>query len=1019
MARKKKKQNELNTTSIDEISTEEVVETQTVQSAPIDEVSEKPVKKPRAKKKTEPVLEEVDEIVEEIPQDVQVVEEPVKEIAQKSSKKTKGRKAPELNDDVTPTMEEVQQSEEQSTEQPLEVVEETLPLLALAKGAEGDVEVDVPVEEVVTIADEPSISIETPTEVQEEPEKQLSILDMPIKKTSFFEVLFPNATKKREEKKNSRKKRQHIKKENIVRYSPDLSTGLNEQQVEERDTHYLTNKVEQKFSKSYASIICGNLFTFFNLLGLIVTIALAFSKAELGQYFYVLIYILNIAIGIIQEIRAKHSIEKLSLISTKTSIVLRNGLEQEIPSTEIVLDDLIKYSIGKQIVTDGIIMDGEVEVNESLLTGESVAVKKKVGDKLFAGSFITSGVCIAQATVVGSDNYVEKLSAKAKKYKKPNSQIMRSLSVLITTIGILIIPIAILTFVSKIKGVTDLLVFENYFKPIQETAGSIIGMIPAGMFLLTSMALAVGVIRLSRHNTLVQDLYSLEMLARVDVLCLDKTGTITDGRMKVNDCILMNNTTNYTISEIMGSMLSALHDSNQTSVALYNHFGHSNALKAIKTIPFSSDKKLSAVTFAEGGTFSYGAPEFVLKEIPEKLKNLIRQYASMGLRVLILAHSKSSISASGTLPSQMKPIAIITIADNIRENAAKTIAWFKENDVALKVISGDNPLTVSEIARRVGVPNADKYISLEGMSERDVIAVADSYTVFGRVTPEQKAILIKSMKLAGHSVAMTGDGVNDILAMKEADCAVSLASGSEATRNISHLVLMDNNFNSMPKVVNEGRRVINNIQNSASLYLMKTLFVMLISVLSLIIGQDYPFQTNHLMMLEIFVIGVPSFFLSLQENNNRVEGNFISYVLTKAFPCALLMVISCLLVMCAHLIFGNTYFHEDVYTTLMVYSVTYSGLMMLYRICKPFNLFRGVLYTICLTAVIIITGIAMSQGMALLDLVKLTPLLDYWHHILIIVTIIMADIPLSSSIDYAMAILRGQKKFKKDSKDKK
>ncbi len=939
-----------------------------------------------AKKNNRKINDEVVETVE--------ITETVEEVSTKTSKKRNKKTS-------QPVVEEVNESE-------IAFEQGELPLLSYAESIQEStetIEEVSPEDEITAVIEEEPIEESTP-----------SILDMPVQKTSFFRVLFPK-NENEPEVKEKKKKRIHIKPENIVRYSPEINEGLNEEQVDERDSHYLTNYTEQKFSKSYASIICGNLFTFFNLMGLIVTIALIITGAHLSEFFFCIIYLLNIGIGIFQEIRAKLTIEKLSLISTKTSTVIRNGIDQEINSEDIVLDDLIKYSIGKQIVTDGVIVQGEVEVNESLLTGESVAIKKTIGDKLFAASFITSGTCIAQATSVGKDNYIQKLSARAKKYKKPNSELMRSLSVLITAIGVLIVPIAILNVFKFMAG--QAFTSTLFKEAVSSTAGLIIGMIPAGMFLLTSMALAVGVIRLARHNTLVQDLYSLEMLARVDVLCLDKTGTITDGRMKVNDCILLNNTTNYTISEIMGSMLAELHDNNQTSVALYNHFGHSTALKSTKIVPFSSDKKLSAVTFNEAGTFAFGAPEFVLKEIPDKLKNLIRQYASMGLRVLILAHSKSSITANGNIPAAMKPIAIITITDNIRDNAPETIAWFKNNDVAVKVISGDNPLTVSEIARRVGIPNSDKYISLEGMSERDVISVAENYTVFGRVTPEQKAILIKALKIAGHNVAMTGDGVNDILAMKEADCAVSVASGSEAARNVSHLVLMDNNFNSMPKVVQEGRRVINNIQNSASLYLMKTLFTMMLSVISLIIYDGYPFKTNNMLLLEIFVIGIPSFFLSLQANDSRVEGNFINYVLTKAFPCALLMVISCVLVMCAEkLLLPLNYFATlddptQVYTTMMVYALTYSGLMMLYRICKPFNLFRGILYTICFFIIAMVTGFAIAKGLNFIGVIALVPFTEYWHHFLIVFTIIMMIIPISSSIDYAMTILRGTKKSKK------
>ncbi|MBO7187353.1 MAG: HAD-IC family P-type ATPase, partial [Clostridia bacterium] len=795
----------------------------------------------------------------------------------------------------------------------------------------------------------------------------------------------------------------------------DINLGLTHEQVEERDSHYLTNATEKNYSKSYLSIFCSNLFTFFNLLGLVVTVALIVVRAPISNFFYAIIYLANISIGIIQEVRAKHSIERLSLISSKTSKVLRNGEVVELNADDIVLDDIVLYEIGNQIMTDCVIVEGEIEVNESLLTGESVAIKKGVGDQLYAASFITSGHCKTQAIKVGKENYIQKLSAKAKRYRKPNSELMRSLSTLISIIGIIIVPLAVAN-VFKALQTTPIL-----REAVLSTSGLIISMIPAGMFLLTSMALAVGVIRLARHNTLVQDLYSLEMLARVDVLCLDKTGTITDGRMKVNDCILLNNPANYTISEVMGSMLSALNDSNQTSVALYNHFGHSTALKPTAIVPFSSDKKLSAVTFSDVGTYAYGAPEFVLKEVPEKLQNLIRQYASMGLRVLILANSKSSITANGNIPAQMKPIALITIADSVRENAAATIKWFKDNDVAVKVISGDNPLTVSEIARRVGVANADKYISLEGMSERDVIAVADKYTVFGRVSPEQKAILIKSMKLAGHNVAMTGDGVNDILAMKEADCAVAMASGSDAACNLAHLVLTDNNFNSMPKVVQEGRRVINNIQKSSSLFLMKTLFAMMLAVLTLLVpDSNYPLETNSLMLVEVFVIGVPSFYFSLQANDKRVEGKFINYVISKSFPSAFLMFASVALIMLAQKVLSPYYpsfVDIDLYTTMMIYAVTITGTIMLYRICQPFNLYRSILYIICATAIFAFLIVSIFLGSDIIGTVAFTPLYKTWHHILIIVTILSLIIPISSGLDNAGSIFRKNPKNNKKSNE--
>lgn len=802
--------------------------------------------------------------------------------------------------------------------------------------------------------------------------------------------------------KRNRKKFAPIPLDQAERYSPDPDIGLNDEQVAERYEHDLVNFVAQKYSKSYRSIFVGNICTFFNLLCVLVAVALACVQAEISNFFFVIIFVLNILIGIVQEIRAKRAVEKLSLISSRTTHVIRNGTEKEISTQEIVLDDVICFSIGNQISTDCVVMDGTIEVNESLLTGESVSIRKQPGDTLFAGSFVTGGTCRARANKIGKENYIEKLSAKAKKYKKPHSELMHSMKMIITVVGIIIIPIAILMFL-KNNAVVDL------NEAVKRTATVIIGMIPSGMFLLTSMALAVGVVRLAKNNTLVQDLYSLEMLARVDVLCLDKTGTITDGRMKVSDCILLNNHTSNTISEIMGSMLCALNDNNQTSIALYNHFGHNNTLKPVKVLPFSSARKLSAVTFFEEGTYAFGAPEFVLKEVPEKLSKMVNQYASMGLRVLILAYSKNSITADNHIPNNMKAIALITITDNIREDTIATIRWFKDNDVAVKVISGDNPVTVSEVARRVGIEGADNYISLEGLSERDVMDVANKYTVFGRVTPEQKAILIKSMKSAGRTVAMTGDGVNDILALKEADCAITVASGSSAARNVSHLVLMDSNFSSMPKVVHEGRRVINNIQHSASLYLMKTVFTMLLSILTLVIpNKSYPFTPSMMLILEILIIGLPSFFLSLQANDNRVEGKFINFVISRALPGAILMVFSVLTVQLAQVLLGFEGIEEQIYVALQVYAMTFAGLIMLYRICQPFNVFRAALFSLVTIVTVLWAAFSCAYGSGILNLPAITPLSKYWQHFLIVVCIVLIDIPISSLLQIIAEKLRLQ-----------
>ncbi len=780
----------------------------------------------------------------------------------------------------------------------------------------------------------------------------------------------------------------------VERYSPTAKNGLSTTEVNNRISQGLVNSVKQKYSKSYLNIFVNNVCTFFNLLGLIVFIALISISSnydvKLSDFFFVFFYIANISIGIIQEIRAKKCIDKLSLVSSKCTKVLRNGEIIEIESSSIVLDDVIKLGIGNQIPTDSIILEGEIEVNESLLTGESVAVKKKPGDIILAGSFITSGICFAKAEKVGKDNYVETLSAKAKQYKKPKSEIMNSLKLIIKVIGFIIVPIAAAWMIK-----TTLIFDKGVETAIYRTSTVVIGMIPAGMFLLTSVALAVGIIKLARHNTLVQDLYSLEMLARVDTICFDKTGTITDGKMTVTEVETLNIEKN-SVREIISSMLGQLKDNNQTAIALCNYFGEDVKFKAIKTLPFNSARKLSAVTFDNSTTYAFGAPEFVLNDAEYvKYKDKIESYAYKGLRVLVLAKSKTAL-ADDLVPNDFEAIALIIIADNVREDAITTIQWFKDNGVQIKVISGDNPITVSEVSKRVGIDNADKYVSLEGMCDEEVYNIANEYTVFGRVSPEQKSILVKALKAAGHVTAMTGDGVNDILAMKESDCAISVAAGSEAARNVSHLVLLDNNFNSMPKVVYEGRRVINNVQSSASLFLMKTLFTMLMGVIALCLPymEAYPYKLSNMIMFEIFIIGIPSFFLSFQPNDSRVDGHFISYVIKKSLPSAVLMILSVLIIEIFRMTLGT--FSDEVYNTMGIYVLTYAGVINLFITCKPLNKYRSVVFFTNLIIILLITAVSLIGGFEnVLSLISMMPLSTYWHHLLIVLGVIIIDIPLA------------------------
>ncbi len=797
----------------------------------------------------------------------------------------------------------------------------------------------------------------------------------------------------------------------VDRFSPKLNKGLDSKQVETRFKQFLFNDTNKKYSRSYASIFIGNICTFFNLLCLFAFIALVLANTQgFSNYLVIIITTANIVIGIIQEIRSKLAIDKLSILANNTVKVIRDGETVEIPVQEIVLDDVIVLELGSQVPADVILAEGSVEVNESLLTGESIAIKKQVGDLLYAGSFIASGSGKFRVEKVGKETYLEKLTSKAKKYKRPNSELMNSTKLIIKCVSLLIIPIAIGTFLTTLHNINPedeafqkvlpWIFGQEVNYAIQRTCTVVIGMIPSGMLLLTSIALALGIVRLAKSHTLVQDMYSLEMLARVNVLCLDKTGTITDGRMKVHDTVILNTVGDYALNEVMGSMLRELNGNNQTSIALYNHFGFSDKFSATATIPFSSKRKLSAVTFDEGGTFVMGAPEFVLKPYPAKVEKLVKQYAQMGLRVIVLAHSPAPIVGE-KLPAVLKPLAIISIADNVREDAVDTIKWFKENDVDVKVISGDNPVTVSEVAKRAGIAHAEKFISLDGLNDKEVESVANKYTVFGRVSPEQKAILVRSIKSHGNTVAMTGDGVNDILALKEADCAISVASGSEAARNVSHLVLMDNNFNSMPKVVAEGRRVINNIKNSSSLYLMKTLFTALLAFICICMGSPYLFMPQNMLLLEVAIIGAPSFFISLQPNKDRVQGKFIAHVMSGAASGAVLMIL-CVMGMYLTNVISPEEFGSH-YLAMCMIALTFSGFVMVFRVCQPFNVYRAVLcaavFGLCVTgyAVPFITEHLLYTGWEALE----------WDYakVLTIVVVIEAAFPISGWLLSLMHVL--------------
>lgn len=744
---------------------------------------------------------------------------------------------------------------------------------------------------------------------------------------------------------------EEIETGSVTRFRSDLKKGLTEEQIKQRVEEGLSNKINQGSTKSIANIIFSNLFTMFNVIVIVISIWLATVNTKITYYSFALMAIINTVIGIIQEIRAKLTIDKLSLLSAPTATVIRNGRQMDIAISDIVLDDILVLTAGKQVCADCILKEGNVEVNESLLTGESDALVKKVGSSLYSGSFIVSGTCKAKVEKVGEESYIEKLAKQAKIYKKPESRILKSLKLIVRIALTYIILSVFFLFASHAKyemaafNTTDF--WMVYPETVRDTASLVMAMVPSGLFLTTSIALSVSVMRLSRSHTLVQDLYCIEMLARVNVLCLDKTGTITDGSMTVKGVEEIKNDTGLTIKQIIALILGSLKDSNMTSVALEKEFGKAKRVSPLYTVPFSSARKYSAVSLEKYGTFLLGAPEFILKKKYDDLAPTIEKYTRKGYRVLLIGHLKENIKSEDDLKTiDPSAVAIILIEDTIREDALETLTYFKESGVDIKVISGDNALTVSMVAKRAGVENSEKYISLDRISDEKLVQIADQYTVFGRVTPNQKKILVEALKKKGKTVAMTGDGVNDILALKEADCSIAMASGSEAARNVSHLVLLDSNFSSLPKVVQEGRRVVNNVQKVATLFLTKTIFSFLLSFVILFMNYlvgvpiKFPIASNQLIIIELLAIGIPAFFLALEPNNNLIKGNFLLNVLKKALPGALVVATAILTIYS----FSASLNLSEKISTMSTIVAAYVCLMVLYRVCQPFTNARRVLF---------------------------------------------------------------------------
>lgn len=713
--------------------------------------------------------------------------------------------------------------------------------------------------------------------------------------------------------------------------------GLTIGEVKERISKNLVNYSDEPKTKTTKEIIKSNVFTYFNFLNILLGSLVIISGIVSGRILYSLknclfvgVIFTNTIISIVEEILAKKTIDKLNVITESKIKTIREGEIIDLSREELVLDDVCVYNIGNQVVTDSIILDGTVEVNESFITGEEKIITKKIGDELISGSFIVSGKCTSKVIHIGKDNYISKISSEAKYIKKTNSIIYNSFDKMLKILSILLIPIGVLFFLNQLF-VTQ----NNIPESIMSTVSALIGMIPEGLVLLTSSAMAVSVIRLRKYNVLVQDLYSIENLARVDVICLDKTGTITEGIMEVKDIIPYNKNELVKIKEILSNYVNVLDDPSPTFKSIENYLEKKDNYEVIETLSFSSIRKYSAVRFKEG-TYFLGSPENLIKEKIDKVKDYQEDY-----RVLLLAKGNNINEID-----DLKPLAIILIQDKIKENANETLDYFKKQGVDIKIISGDNPITVSKIATRAGIENI-KEIDLSKVNDEDIPNVINEYNILGRVKPDQKKKIINCLQEQNHFVAMTGDGVNDCLALKTADCSIAMANGSEAAKNVSQFVLLDSKIDNLPKILKEGRRSINNIERSSSLLLSKTIFTILLILACIYLNTEYFFIPIHLTLITMFTIGIPSFILALESNNDLVKGNFLLKVFMKSIPSALTVVFNVIIIKLFELHFN---LDPDLCSTLTVFLTATTGFIFLNNICKPYSILRAILMIFLLTA---------------------------------------------------------------------
>lgn len=715
----------------------------------------------------------------------------------------------------------------------------------------------------------------------------------------------------------------------MERIAADPQSGLSAEQVKRRFAQGENNYKVESSTLSVSEIVRSNVCTYFNLVFAVIAVLLAIVGAWSDMLFLPII-VANTCIGIIQEVHSKKVLDKLSILNAPHAVVIRDGKRQEIPADQLVLDDIVEFSAGSQIPADAKVVSGELQVNESLITGESDEIEKREGDSLLSGSFVVSGKACARLEKVGKDSYISKLTLQATKSKKgEQSEMIRSLNYLIMVMGIIIIPIGIALFVQSFiynEG--------TFHDSITGMVAAIIGMIPEGLYLLTSVALAVSSVRLAQKKVLIHDMKCIETLARVNVLCVDKTGTITEPGMHVYDFSVLDGADQLEISQLLADFVATQEKDNATMEALKAHFSNGSGMRAREVYSFSSETKYSGAVMNDGKSYVIGAPEFVLRGQFAQYQEQIATYSSKGYRVLVFAQYEGTLDRK-PLTEPVLPLCFVMLANPIRKGAKETFTYFAENDVDIKVISGDNPLTVSVIAAEAGIVGAERFVDASTLKEKeDYYRAVEEYTVFGRVTPSQKRMLVQALKEHKKTVAMTGDGVNDVLALKDADCSVAMASGSEAASNVAQLVLLDSDFSRMPSVVAEGRRVVNNIERTAALYIVKNIFSMLLAIFSVILMLDYPLEPSQVSLISMFTIGIPSFVLALEPNKELIRGHFLTNVLVRALPAGLtdFIVVSGLVIFCREF-----QVDLDCLSTSCTILVAIVGFMILHRIARPMN----------------------------------------------------------------------------------